>query len=62
MRSNLKKMRIKRVSKKAPEWQQRRGQDRATKMSVIQTTFDMNMRKEQDDGHDIIHTSSSTIR
>mgnify|MGYP003672473809 CR=1 FL=1 len=62
MRSNLKKMRIKRVSKKAPEWQQRRGQDRATKMSVIQTTFDMNMRKEQDDGHDTIHTSSSTIR
>ena len=62
MRSNLRKMRIKRVSKKAPEWQQRRGQDRATKMSVIQTTFDMNMRKEQDDGHDTIHTSSSTIR
>jgi len=62
MRSNLKKMRIKRVSKKAPEWQQQRGQDRATKMSVIQTTFDMNMRKEQDDGHDTIHTSSSTIR
>lgn len=62
MRSNLKKMRIKRVSKKAPEWQQRRGQDRATKMSVIQTIFDMNMRKEQDDGHDTIHTRSSTIR
>jgi len=62
MRSNLKKMRIKRVSKKAPEWQQQRGQDRATKMSVIQTTFDMNMRKEQDDGRDTIHTSSSTIR
>jgi hypothetical protein len=62
MRSNLRKMRIKRVSKKAPEWQQRRGQDRATKMSVIQTTFDMNMRKEQDDGHDTIYTSSSTIR
>ena len=62
MRSNLKKMRIKRVSKKAPEWQQQRGQDRATKMSVIQTTFDMNMRKDQDDGNDTIHTRSSTIR
>jgi len=62
MRSNLKKMRIKRVSKKAPKWQQRRGQDRATKMSVIQTTFDMNMRKEQDDGYSTDHTRSNVIR
>ena len=62
MRSNLKKMRIKRVSKKAPEWQQQRGQDRATKMSVIQTTFDMNMRKDHDDGYTITRADSSTIR
>lgn len=62
MRSNLKKMRIKRVSKKAPEWQQQRGQDRATKMSVIQTTFDMNMRKDHDDGYTITRAGSSTIR
>ncbi len=40
MRSNLKKMRIKRVSSKAPEWQQKRNQDRCTTYNMKTQIFD----------------------
>ncbi len=40
MRSNLKKMRIKRVSSKAPEWQQQRNQDRCTTYNMKTQIFD----------------------
>jgi hypothetical protein len=40
MRSNLRKMRIKRVSSKAPEWQQQRNQDRCTTYNMKTQIFD----------------------
>ena len=40
MRSNLKRMRIKRVSSKAPEWQQQRNQDRCTTYNMKTQIFD----------------------
>jgi len=39
MRSNLKKMRIKRVSSKAPKWQQQRNQDRCTTYNMKTQIF-----------------------
>ena len=39
MRSNLKRMRIKRVSSKAPEWQQQRNQDRCTTYNMKTQIF-----------------------
>ena len=39
MRSNLRKMRIKRVSSKAPEWQQQRNQDRCTTYNMKTQIF-----------------------
>ncbi len=40
MRSNLRKMRIKRVSSKAPEWKQQRHQDRCTTYNMKTQIFD----------------------
>jgi len=40
MRSNLKRMRIKKVSSKAPEWQQQRNQDRCTTYNMKTQIFD----------------------
>ena len=39
MRSNFKKMRIKRVSSKAPEWKQQRNQDRCTTYNMKTQIF-----------------------
>ena len=39
MRSNLKRMRIKKVSSKAPEWQQQRNQDRCTTYNMKTQIF-----------------------
>lgn len=48
MRSNLRKMRIKRVSSKAPEWQQQRNQDRCTAYNMKTQIFDnLNTRIEE---------------
>mgnify|MGYP005991958735 FL=1 len=40
MRSNIKKMRIKKVSKKAPEWQRQRLQEQSWR-GILNKTFDL---------------------
>lgn len=40
MRSNIKKMRIKKVSKKAPEWQRQRLQEQSWR-GLLNKTFDL---------------------
>jgi hypothetical protein len=40
MRSNIKKMRIKKVSKKAPEWQRQRLKEQSWR-GIINKTFDL---------------------
>lgn len=41
MRSNIKKMRIKKVSKKAPEWQRQRLKDQLWRINIINRSFDL---------------------
>lgn len=41
MRSNIKKMRIKKVSKKAPEWKQQRLKDQLWRINIINRSFDL---------------------
>jgi|TARA_R100001460_G_scaffold83323_1_gene124223 predicted ribosome-associated RNA-binding protein Tma20 len=41
MRSNIKKMRIKKVSKKAPEWKQQRLKDQSWRVTILNRSFDL---------------------
>ena len=41
MRSNLRKIRTKKVSKKAPEWKRKRMQNQLLRINVIDRAFDM---------------------
>lgn len=41
MRSNIKKMRIKKVSKKAPAWKQQRVKDQSLRVTIINRAFDL---------------------
>ena len=41
MRSNLRKMRTQKVSKKAPEWKRKRMQNQLLRINVIDRAFDM---------------------
>jgi len=41
MRSNIRKMRIKKVSKKAPEWKQQRVKDQSLRVTIINRSFDL---------------------
>ena len=52
MRSNIKKMRIKRVSKKAPAWKQQRVKDQSLRVTIINRSFDLG---ETDDEAVAIH-------
>ena len=52
MRSNIKKMRIKKVSKKAPEWKQQRVKDQSLRVTIINRSFDL---AETDDEAIAIH-------
>jgi len=56
MRSNLRKMRIKRVSSKAPEWQQQRNQDRCTTYNIKTQIFDNVNRHTEEKELDIYFT------
>jgi hypothetical protein len=51
MRSNLKKMRIKKVSKKASGWRRDRLQNKLFKANVINTIMETHMRKDDEDGY-----------
>lgn len=52
MRSNIKRMRIKRVSKKAPAWKQQRVKDQSLRVTIINRSFDL---AETDDEAVAIH-------
>ena len=41
MRVNTRKMRTKKVNKKAPEWQQQRIKDQSMRVTIINRTFDL---------------------
>ena len=41
MRVNTRKMRTKKVSKKAPEWQRQRMKEQSMRVTIINRTFDL---------------------
>lgn len=41
MRVNTRKMRIKKVSKKAPEWKRQRIKDQSMRVTILNRTFDL---------------------
>ena len=41
MRVNTRKMRIKKVNKKAPKWQQQRIKDQSMRVTIINKAFDL---------------------
>jgi len=41
MRTSIKKMRIKKVSKKAPAWEQQRLKDQSWRVTIINRSFDL---------------------
>ena len=47
MRSNIKKMRIKKVSKKAPEWKQQRVKDQSLRVTIINRAFDLSESEDE---------------
>jgi hypothetical protein len=42
MRVNTRKMRIKKVSSKAPQWQRNRQQEKSMKINITDSVFDVN--------------------
>ena len=47
MRSNIKKMRIKKVSKKAPAWKQQRVKDQSLRVTIINRAFDLSETEDE---------------
>jgi hypothetical protein len=47
MRINTKKMRIKKVSKKAPVWQQQRIKEQSMRVTILNSAFDLEEPAQQ---------------
>ncbi len=47
MRVSTKKMRIKKVSKKAPAWKQQRIKDQSMRVTILNRTFDLDESDQQ---------------
>lgn len=47
MRTNIKKMRIKKVSKKAPKWQQQRLKDQSLRVTLMNRSFDLSETEDE---------------
>mgnify|MGYP003641391259 CR=1 FL=1 len=47
MRVNMRKMRTKRVSKKAPAWEQQRIKDQSMRVTILNRTFDLDEPEQQ---------------
>jgi len=47
MRSNIKKMRIKKVSKKAPKWQQQRVKEQSLRVTILNRSFDLSEPEQE---------------
>ena len=47
MRVSTRKMRIKKVSKKAPAWKQQRIKDQSMRVTILNRTFDLDEPEEQ---------------
>jgi len=47
MRVNTRKMRTKKVSKKAPAWEQQRIKDQSMRVTILNRTFDLDEPEQQ---------------
>jgi len=47
MRVNTRKMRIKKVSKKAPEWKRNRMTEQSMRVTILNRTFDLDEPEQQ---------------
>ena len=47
MRTSIKKMRIKKVSKKAPKWKQQRLKDQFLRVTIMNRSFDLSETEDE---------------